>query len=68
MATWQHEAVGETSANHLAETIKLFWRKLGYHGIQTRVVYTPAEGKQQLGCYAVRSNIGPDGFPPKFSV
>lgn len=47
-----------------AEAIKAYWIDQGYFGIHTEIVYTPACSKH-VPAWGVRSNIGPNGFPPR---
>ena len=58
----------EEGAYQMARRLESYWHKRGYGGILTRVVATPAE-RNELGnnipVFAIRSNIGRDGFPPK---
>jgi hypothetical protein len=47
-----------------ADDIKAYWINEGYYGIKTEVIHTPANGKHSPA-WGVRSNIGPNGFPPR---
>lgn len=51
-----------------ASEIEKHWKKRGYNGILARVICFPHKPHPQHAhaiYYAVRSNIGRDGFPPR---
>jgi hypothetical protein len=50
------------TANRLAATIREYWVKHGYLGIDVRVV---PEGEDKRRIFPIWSNIGPYGWPPK---
>lgn len=51
-------------AAHLARTIRRHWKLRGYRGIDVRI--EPVRGEGEDDCrYQVRTNIGPDGYPPR---
>lgn len=52
-------------AAHLARTIRRHWRMRGYRGIEVRL--EPIRDGD-IEHYQVRTNIGPDGFPPREAV
>ena len=56
------DSLSQGGAERLAERIETYWRLRGYFGIKTTLDVFPLGDK--FG-YAVRSNIGPKGFPPK---
>jgi hypothetical protein len=61
----------EFEAQKLRARIERYWRARGYDGIKTRWEYmsrhdvAPEEKTGSLDWWAVRSNIGPSGFPPR---
>jgi hypothetical protein len=56
-------------AAHLARTIRRHWRLRGYHGIEVWLEPIRGEGEQADDyLYQVRTNIGPDGYPPRAAV
>jgi hypothetical protein len=63
------DAMTAQGANALAARIREFWQARGYHGIETRVVSVDrcrSQSRPEVEIiYCVRSNIGPNGFPPK---
>lgn len=50
-------------AAHLARTIRRHWKLRGYRGIDVRI--EPVLDGVAEYRYQVRTNIGPDGYPPK---
>jgi hypothetical protein len=58
--------LSKSGAHSLAAQIKDYWTARGYSGIQTSITPINMSGMAiQEPSYAVRSNIGPSGFPPK---
>jgi hypothetical protein len=60
----------EPNARKLAKRIEQYWRKQGYAGIKTHIVEhitdeTTRERWDRHTIYCIRSNIGPDGYPPR---
>jgi hypothetical protein len=47
-----------------ADQIRQYWYAQGYLGIKTEVIYTPG-GRRFAPLWGVRSNIGPNGYPPR---
>ncbi len=53
-------------AAHLARTIRRHWRLRGYRGIEVRIEPVRGEGLEGDDYhYQVRTNIGPNGYPPR---
>lgn len=58
----------KAAAEQLARRIREYWYEQGYYGIQTTVFYSEGtwkKGRYHVASWGVRSNIGPNGFPPK---
>lgn len=66
----------EIGANRIADRLIRYWKGRGYTGITAAAVEAPIKiplftwhaGRQQRDrrpVFAVVSNIGPDGFPPR---
>jgi hypothetical protein len=49
----------------LAQRIIVYWRARGYAGCKPKVLNL---GSPEFPIWSVRSNIGPDGYPPKEKV
>lgn len=47
-----------------AQRLVAYWKGRGYHGIRVTVI-RELHAKDNSPIYCIRSNIGPDGFPPK---
>ena len=58
--------LSKAGANCLAAVIKSYWRTEGYAGIKTSVIpMSKEDALSPVETYAVRSNIGPFGYPPR---
>ena len=57
------DACCEGGAEKIAADIEAYWRRRGYPGIRVRIM-AERDKKSNL-IYGVRSNIGPNGFPPR---
>ncbi len=55
---------GRPGAVTLAQRIEDYWRERDYPAIQVEVEEVPVVGNKAFLTYLLRSNIGPDGFPP----
>lgn len=63
-----HDFLSHDGARLLAQRIRQYWLEQGYPGIQTKLDAVDIQNVKLGGeaiLYCVRSNIGPDGFPPK---
>lgn len=58
-----------TNARALQSRIERYWRARGYLGIKTWLEAGPGltDNNTEKLMYFVRSNIGPNGFPPRFA-
>jgi hypothetical protein len=61
------DTLTQEGAEKLARQIESYWLSRGFAGIETRIerIVSQINGKD-YGTYAVRSNLGPSGHPPKF--
>jgi len=57
-------------AQNCAKTIKEYWLSRGFAGIKTWVYATPCgnETNDREPRYNIRSNLGPNGYPPRDEV
>jgi hypothetical protein len=51
-------------AAHLAKTIRRHWMLRGYKGIEVRIEPVRGDVDEDFH-YQVRTNIGPNGYPPR---
>jgi hypothetical protein len=60
------ETLIEPGAKRLASIIERYWRGRGYQGIAIEhdLGWAPEDDRERAN-YAVRSNLGPLGFPPR---
>ena len=72
LANPKHKPLDDSWDRHLAERaadrIREFWYEQGYLGIETEVIYSPGgfkNGKWFQPAWGIRSNIGPNGYPPR---
>jgi hypothetical protein len=67
MANHQNDTLTKYGAEILVEQIVSYWRSRGYHGIDVRAykfIDRNDKGQESL-CYGIRSNIRPNGYPPR---
>ena len=60
------EVCDKSGAEALAVRLANYWRKRGFHGIRTSLMRIAHNGGRDM-LWCVRSNIGPNGFPPRLA-